>query len=202
MLWLVDFRGIFINVMVEFVFAFPVGFQFLSGTPPTALGVWNHRFSQWQGAKVLLSTVPASRVQTHFLWEAAEETCRRWKTVNAVILAKLQGFFFFLVCRSLFAIAAPPPSSPKACGRTFISCRRGQVKHVKLHIWVKHKHLLQRLGVICVCVCVCVYKSNIALLYCVIPDVLSQSIQIRQIFEACNCATCQHFELVNLGLDG
>lgn len=150
-----DFHGTFANVRLPFVFAFTLDFQFLSGTPSPVLsvfaaaGTWNHMLLQWQGAKVVLSTIPASGVQNHFLWEVAEETCRRWKMVNEVILAKLQGFLLGMLIVVFNNTLTTIP--PKACGRILISFKRSQVKHVKLHVWVKHKHPSQGFGVLCVC---------------------------------------------------
>lgn len=157
--------------------------------------MWNHTLLQWQGAKVV-STVPVSGVQNHFLWEAGEETCRRWKMVNEVILAKVQGF---LLGMPIVVFSNTPTTMPlKAYGRIFISFKRSQVKHVKLYVWVKHKHLSQGFGVLCVCV----YKSNVALLHCVIPDVLShlEYSNKTEIFEVCKCYICRHFEPRNFSL--
>jgi len=59
--------------------------------------------------------------------------------VNEVILAKLQGFLLGMLI--IVFGNTTTTTHPKAGGRIFIGVTRSQVKHVELHVRVKHEHL-------------------------------------------------------------
>lgn len=119
--------------------------------------------------------------------------------VNEVILAKLQGFLLGMP----IVFSNTPTAIPlKACADLSLASReaRSGMSNCTFELGINTYYRGLRSFV-----CVCVYKSNVALLHCVISDVLSHLgySSKTEIFKVCKCATCRHFEPLNfnLGLD-